>query len=226
MKRDEVIEHVCQTVALAYQSIGDFIEPSDGFCDKCPYANTAHFQHSGKTLRYVRDAVVAKLKDDGYKIADGFDPMTGDEIPKEQSPALPPKPTPEQVAAARWGGKPVELTGECRKPVGDEIAFCSVPSVGLLAAGAFGDSYDVRRWIARVVEPRKKLVPWALDAKHIGKTVLLSHPSIKGAAAAMLCGIRDGCFVTPGHGKWSPDGLLVWGTLLDGSPCGYEVADE
>ena len=77
-----------------------------------------------------------------------------------------------------------------------------------------------------MVEPRKKLVPWALDAKHIGKTVLLSHPSIKGAAAAMLCGIRDGCFVTPGHGKWSPDGLLVWGTLLDGSPCGYEVADE
>ena len=221
MKRDEVIEHVCQTVALAYQSIGDFIEPSDGFCDKCPYANTAHFQHSGKTLRYVRDAVVAKLKDDGYKIADGFDPMTGDEIPKEQSPALPPPPAPEQVKAARWGGKPVELTGECRKPVGDEIAFCIVPSVGLLAAGAFGDSYDGRRWIARVVDPRKKLVPWKVEPRHAGKVVVRKDG--KAAGPLSYNGVD---FYVPADGWMRPDHLLANWTLLDGSPCGDEVADE
>ena len=80
MTRDEVIEHLCQTVALVYASIGDYSNPSDGFCRRCPYAGTEHFRHSGETLRYVRNAVVAKLKADGITIAGGFDSDTGDEI--------------------------------------------------------------------------------------------------------------------------------------------------
>ena len=81
MTRDEVIEHVCTTVSMAYHSIGDFTEASDGFCHRCRaiYPESC-FQHSGKSLRYVRDAVVAKLKADGFKICDGFDPETGDEL--------------------------------------------------------------------------------------------------------------------------------------------------
>ena len=82
MKKDEVIEHVCQTVALVYHSMRDYAEPSDGFCLRCqrrPFRDS-NYQHSGKTLRYVRDAVVAKLKADGYAIDFSFDPITGDEI--------------------------------------------------------------------------------------------------------------------------------------------------
>lgn len=80
MKREEVIEHVCQTVALVYRSIGNYSKPSDGFCRHCPFALTEDFHHSGETLRYVRDAVVAKLKADGIEIAHGFDPVTGDDL--------------------------------------------------------------------------------------------------------------------------------------------------
>ena len=79
MTRDEVLEHICTTVALVYQSIGDYTEASDGFCKKCPFWNKPNaFSHSGKTLRYVRDAVVAKLKADGYQIANIYDSETGD----------------------------------------------------------------------------------------------------------------------------------------------------
>jgi hypothetical protein len=70
MNRTEVIEHLCETVALVYSSINDYSEPSDGFCIKCQQRRTkVHFQHSGKTLNYVREAVIAKLKADGYVIA-------------------------------------------------------------------------------------------------------------------------------------------------------------
>lgn len=86
MNKQQVIEHVCTTVALVYRSIGDYSEPSDGFCHRCQNRNTPqHFRHSGATLRYVRDAVVDKLKADGIAIADGFDPVTGDEIKAESS---------------------------------------------------------------------------------------------------------------------------------------------
>jgi hypothetical protein len=67
-------------MALAYLSIGDFFSESDGFCHKCPNHDSLFFQNDGKALEYVRRAVVAQLKRDGYTIADGFDPETGDEI--------------------------------------------------------------------------------------------------------------------------------------------------
>ena len=69
MTRDEVIEHVCQTVGIAYNSIGDYEHASDGFCNKCPFHNEPdNFQHEGKSLEYVRNAVVEKLKADGHVI--------------------------------------------------------------------------------------------------------------------------------------------------------------
>ncbi len=69
MTTQEVITHLCQTVGLAYHSIGDYSEPSDGFCDECE-SKGLEFHHSGVSLTYVRDAVIAKLKADGHEITD------------------------------------------------------------------------------------------------------------------------------------------------------------
>ena len=74
MTREQVIRHLCTTVALVYRSVNDYTEPSDGFCQRCRVENSnlGEFRHSGRTLRYVRQAVVEKLQEDGYKLA--FDP--------------------------------------------------------------------------------------------------------------------------------------------------------
>ena len=79
MTIDESIEHACATMALAYLSIGDFSSASDGFCHRCPHDRSPHYRNGGKALEYVRRAVVAQLKRDGYTIHGGFDPETGDE---------------------------------------------------------------------------------------------------------------------------------------------------
>lgn len=68
MTREEVIEHLCQTVALVYHSIGDYSNPSDGFCHICEPFVQHSYQHSGETLEYVRNAVVEKLRADGVKL--------------------------------------------------------------------------------------------------------------------------------------------------------------
>lgn len=80
MKQHEVIRHLCETVALAYRSIGDYSEACDCFCDSGLFSGTADFQHSGKTLKYVRQAVLEKLKADGVKIEAGFNEATGDPV--------------------------------------------------------------------------------------------------------------------------------------------------
>jgi hypothetical protein len=80
MKQKDVVREVCAIVALAFHSINNYDEPSDGFCDKCPNSGTNYFQHSGRT---VDCAVLDALKRDGHKIADGFDPETGREVPHE-----------------------------------------------------------------------------------------------------------------------------------------------
>lgn len=63
MTRDEVIEHLCETVALVYRTRDNYNKPSDGFCHKCKIFG---FQHSGLTLDYVRRAVIKQLVADGY----------------------------------------------------------------------------------------------------------------------------------------------------------------
>lgn len=69
MTRDQVLENLCQTVALVYRTLDDYSAPSDGFCHKCPASRHEDwtFQHSGQTLDYVRQAVIEKLEKDGYK---------------------------------------------------------------------------------------------------------------------------------------------------------------
>lgn len=73
MTRDGVIRHLCETVAMAYRSMGDYTRPSDGFCDECPYSNRPeYFKNDGHILSYVRKAVVKKLRADGFKIHKAF----------------------------------------------------------------------------------------------------------------------------------------------------------
>jgi hypothetical protein len=78
VNQQEAIRHACETVSLAYHSIGDYNDASDGFCDKCPHNGKDTFRNGGHVLRYVRFAVLEKLKRDGYRINDGFDQFTGD----------------------------------------------------------------------------------------------------------------------------------------------------
>jgi len=78
--RDRIIQEVCSIVALAYRSLGDYSHASDGFCQHCQAQHPGWtFQHDGRTLDYVRLAVVEKLRRDGVEIAPGFDPLTGKE---------------------------------------------------------------------------------------------------------------------------------------------------
>jgi len=73
MTKEQAIEHVCATVALAYRSIGDYSRPSDGFCAHCAKLQGPewHYQNEGHVLHYVREAVREKLLKDGYKIIAG-----------------------------------------------------------------------------------------------------------------------------------------------------------
>jgi hypothetical protein len=81
MNKTEAIELVCSIVSLAYHSVGDYTEPSDGFCTRCESmgCGTLNYQNGGKAIDYVRAAVVRALKEDGYTIAKGFDADTGKE---------------------------------------------------------------------------------------------------------------------------------------------------
>ena len=68
MTQEEVITYVCRITALVYLSIGDYSHASDGFCKICPNTNRPNFRHDGKTLEYIKQAVIEKLKKDGYEI--------------------------------------------------------------------------------------------------------------------------------------------------------------
>lgn len=82
MTKAEVLEHLCITVSLVYKTIDDYTQPSDGFCHRCPFHDKLeNFKHAGITLNYIREAVLEKLKMEGLRIAEGYDPKTGDELP-------------------------------------------------------------------------------------------------------------------------------------------------
>lgn len=84
MTKQDVLRELCSIVGLVYEALDDYSEPSDGFCDRCPWHDQPdRFQHSGRTVEWVRAAVVEKLKRDGKAIPDGFDPETGREIHTE-----------------------------------------------------------------------------------------------------------------------------------------------
>lgn len=80
MTSEEAVVHACITMALVYESMGDYSYPTDGFCKRCPFHNDKEaFKNNGKILTYVRQAAVQRLIRDGYSIAPGFDPITGEE---------------------------------------------------------------------------------------------------------------------------------------------------
>lgn len=83
MTRTEAIEEACTIVALAYHSIGNYDQPSDGFCKQCEQVQEApswRYQNAGQALDYVRRAVLRCLAIDNLDVAEGFDPATGREI--------------------------------------------------------------------------------------------------------------------------------------------------
>ncbi len=70
MTKLESIEAACRIVSIAYRSIGDYNTASDCFCQGGGW----NYQNQGFALKYVRAAVIEKLKADGYQIEDSIDP--------------------------------------------------------------------------------------------------------------------------------------------------------
>lgn len=80
MTREEVIREYCRIASLVYNSIGDYRNANDGFCDLCPFAtDTESFRNNGEVIDFVREAVVKLLKVRKIPIAKGFDSKTGKE---------------------------------------------------------------------------------------------------------------------------------------------------
>lgn len=87
MTRQEAITEACEITALVYHSIGKYRHAADGFCDKCPAARRERdfpgappsvlYRNEGRVFAYIRKAVLAQLKKDGYAVAEGFDTRTG-----------------------------------------------------------------------------------------------------------------------------------------------------
>lgn len=68
--KSEVVKEACAIVGMVYNSIGDFSEPCDCFCEKSIdlEAQGWSFAHSDNVLNYIEKAVKEKLLKDGYKI--------------------------------------------------------------------------------------------------------------------------------------------------------------
>jgi hypothetical protein len=80
MTRDEAIVQACEIMALVQHSIGDYSSSADGFCSLCPAA-TSHgkwtYRNEGRVFDYVRSAVLAQLRADGFEINSAFSKETG-----------------------------------------------------------------------------------------------------------------------------------------------------
>lgn len=82
-KPNEVLREYCRISALAYSSIGDYNYASDGFCDVCPNHNRPeNYRNNGLVIAFVREAVLEKLKREGFSINEAFDPATGELLPE------------------------------------------------------------------------------------------------------------------------------------------------
>lgn len=69
-KRQDAERIACSIMAIVSHAQG-FDVSNDGFCEKCPAGNPSvewEFRNSGRSLRYMRDAVVEKLARDGYTV--------------------------------------------------------------------------------------------------------------------------------------------------------------
>lgn len=87
MKRIEIIREMCSIMALAWNAIDpEWKNSCDGFCDSCPFGIRRtdeqiepYYRNTGDAVKFVRTAVVEKIKRDGLKIARGWNPKTGEE---------------------------------------------------------------------------------------------------------------------------------------------------
>lgn len=64
---EAAIWEACDIVGMAYHSIGDYSQPSDGFCREC-VGRGLSYQNAGGALEYVRRAVIEKLQRDGFTV--------------------------------------------------------------------------------------------------------------------------------------------------------------
>ena len=78
MTRAECIRYACETAALIGYSVRKNMGANDGFCDKCPFADNPMFRNDGAVLRFMRQAVVEKLRRDGHELAWEYDEKTGE----------------------------------------------------------------------------------------------------------------------------------------------------
>lgn len=77
-RRQVAIEkEFCELQSMVWNTLGLFSDANDGFCNACPHSGRSSFRSSGKVLDYIRRAAVTLLKKQGFKIAEGFDSLTG-----------------------------------------------------------------------------------------------------------------------------------------------------
>ena len=67
MTREKAIIAVCDIVGVAFHSIANYNKSSDCFCS-FPKEGEAHYQNDGETIAYVRQAVIEKLRRDGFDV--------------------------------------------------------------------------------------------------------------------------------------------------------------
>ena len=74
MTREKCIEEMCKIMAFTYHSLGNYSQASDGFCSKCKEHQTEqwNFSNNGHVIEFIRDAIVFRLKDMGYKTPKGW----------------------------------------------------------------------------------------------------------------------------------------------------------
>ena len=82
-----VLEELCSLVSLAWNATDPKAETaSDGFCYRCPNGlgsgMSRYFRHEGRSIEYLRGALLQRLERDGIPIPDGWGP-DGKEIRKE-----------------------------------------------------------------------------------------------------------------------------------------------
>ena len=81
LTKDEAIIEVCSITSLIFHSIGNYSKPNDGFCIRCPNSNKPeYYQNSGEVIGILREAALDWLNKKGFKVADGFDSITGKEV--------------------------------------------------------------------------------------------------------------------------------------------------
>lgn len=79
-RQKEVIRDLCSLQALVWNCLDpNATTSSDCFCEKQSMKGES-YRHENLSLEYIRNAVVEKLKADGYTFPEGYEPVLGREI--------------------------------------------------------------------------------------------------------------------------------------------------